>query len=226
MRLLVGNSMSVHSRRYVLNVVLTILCLDFNPLTSTSADCKTTKKYPRTSIVRGKHDGARVTDAWSEVASSCLIYPVSICTNQCLPRYNIEPFFFSSSLSWIPSRFQEEVRPGLGDRMFSLRSAAALFSFSSRLDITITLTFLRAQDDINVPAKLTQFGTNFNTIISGQELHLTRRSTFNLHGLTLNFILPQARSELLTRRLPFIWLPVRNPSPSESPTYPYNLISF
>lgn len=41
-------------------------------------------------------------------------------------KYNIEPFFFSSSLSWIPSRFQEEVRPGKGDH------------------ITVTLTFLRA----------------------------------------------------------------------------------
>ncbi|KIK67895.1 hypothetical protein GYMLUDRAFT_155325 [Collybiopsis luxurians FD-317 M1] len=40
-------------------------------------------------------------------------------------KYNIEPFFFSSSLSLIPSRFQEEVRPGKGDH------------------ITITLTFLR-----------------------------------------------------------------------------------
>ncbi|PBK90757.1 hypothetical protein ARMGADRAFT_1082496 [Armillaria gallica] len=39
--------------------------------------------------------------------------------------YNIEPFFFSSSLSWIPSRFQEEVQPGRGDH------------------ITITLTFLK-----------------------------------------------------------------------------------
>ncbi|KAK7039234.1 hypothetical protein VNI00_010139 [Paramarasmius palmivorus] len=43
-------------------------------------------------------------------------------------RYNIEPFFFSSSLSWIPSRFQEEVRPGKGDH------------------ITVTLTFLRTMD--------------------------------------------------------------------------------
>ena len=31
-------------------------------------------------------------------------------------RYNIEPFFWSSSLSWIPSRFQEEIQPGIGDR--------------------------------------------------------------------------------------------------------------
>ncbi|KAJ3935061.1 MAG: cora-like Mg2+ transporter protein-domain-containing protein [Lentinula lateritia] len=40
-------------------------------------------------------------------------------------KYNIEPFFFSSSLSSIPSRFQEEVRPGKGDH------------------ITITLSFIR-----------------------------------------------------------------------------------
>ena len=31
-------------------------------------------------------------------------------------RYNIEPFFWSSSLSWIPSRFQEEIQSGIGDR--------------------------------------------------------------------------------------------------------------
>ncbi|KAF7341961.1 hypothetical protein MVEN_01782600 [Mycena venus] len=43
-------------------------------------------------------------------------------------KYNIEPFFFSSSLGWIPSRYEEEVRPGQGDH------------------ITITLTFLRPMD--------------------------------------------------------------------------------
>ncbi|KAF8991947.1 hypothetical protein BDQ17DRAFT_1370148 [Cyathus striatus] len=36
------------------------------------------------------------------------------------------PFFFSSSLNWIPSRYQEDVRPGVGDH------------------ITITMTFLRS----------------------------------------------------------------------------------
>ncbi|KAF9559806.1 hypothetical protein CPC08DRAFT_637387 [Agrocybe pediades] len=44
-------------------------------------------------------------------------------------RYNIEPFFWSSSLNWIPSRFQEEVQPGIGDH------------------ITITLTFLRSMSN-------------------------------------------------------------------------------
>ncbi|OJA16732.1 hypothetical protein AZE42_07560 [Rhizopogon vesiculosus] len=40
-------------------------------------------------------------------------------------KYNIEPFFFSSSLNWIPSHYQEEARPGKGDH------------------ITITLPFIR-----------------------------------------------------------------------------------
>jgi hypothetical protein len=31
-------------------------------------------------------------------------------------KYNIEPFFFSSSFNWIPSRYQEDIRPGQGDR--------------------------------------------------------------------------------------------------------------
>ncbi|PPQ75034.1 hypothetical protein CVT26_011932 [Gymnopilus dilepis] len=44
-------------------------------------------------------------------------------------KYNIEPFFWSSSLNWIPSRFQEEIQPGIGDH------------------ITITLTFLRSMSD-------------------------------------------------------------------------------
>ncbi|RDB19710.1 hypothetical protein Hypma_013163 [Hypsizygus marmoreus] len=41
-------------------------------------------------------------------------------------KFNIEPFFFSSSLSWIPSRYQEEIQPGKGDH------------------ITISLTFLKS----------------------------------------------------------------------------------
>ncbi|KDQ62116.1 hypothetical protein JAAARDRAFT_449616 [Jaapia argillacea MUCL 33604] len=40
-------------------------------------------------------------------------------------KYNVEPFFFTSSLNWIPSRYREEVVPGKSDH------------------ITITLTFIR-----------------------------------------------------------------------------------
>lgn len=39
--------------------------------------------------------------------------------------YNIEPFFFSSSANWIPSRYQEDPKPGQGDH------------------ITVTLPFIR-----------------------------------------------------------------------------------
>ncbi|GJJ13335.1 hypothetical protein Clacol_007587 [Clathrus columnatus] len=42
-------------------------------------------------------------------------------------KYNIEPFFFSSSLNWIPSRYQEDEQPDVGDH------------------ITITLPFIRAK---------------------------------------------------------------------------------
>ncbi|KAF9444896.1 hypothetical protein P691DRAFT_806548 [Macrolepiota fuliginosa MF-IS2] len=41
-------------------------------------------------------------------------------------KFNIEPFFWSSSLNWIPSRYQEDPQPGKGDH------------------ITICLTFLRS----------------------------------------------------------------------------------
>jgi len=40
-------------------------------------------------------------------------------------KYNIEPFYFSSSIGWIPSRFQEELKPDKSDH------------------ITITLSFIR-----------------------------------------------------------------------------------
>ncbi|KAG6841075.1 hypothetical protein C0991_002168 [Blastosporella zonata] len=40
-------------------------------------------------------------------------------------KYNIEPFYFSSSIGWIPSRYEEEVKPGQSDH------------------ITISLTFIR-----------------------------------------------------------------------------------
>jgi hypothetical protein len=42
--------------------------------------------------------------------------------------YKIEPFFFSSSINWIPSRYQENSIPKTGDH------------------ITVTLTFIRAVD--------------------------------------------------------------------------------
>ncbi|SJL10692.1 uncharacterized protein ARMOST_14084 [Armillaria ostoyae] len=63
--------------------------------------------------------------------------------------YNIEPFFFSSSLSWIPSRFQEEVQPGRGDRKFISGLRPSTLAQRLRADITITLTFLKTMDYVN-----------------------------------------------------------------------------
>ncbi|KAK2459578.1 hypothetical protein APHAL10511_008388 [Amanita phalloides] len=48
-------------------------------------------------------------------------------------KYNIEPFFFSSSLNWIPSHFQANPRPGIGDQ------------------ITITLPFIQSVNESLVP---------------------------------------------------------------------------
>ncbi|KAE9410090.1 hypothetical protein BT96DRAFT_847881 [Gymnopus androsaceus JB14] len=62
-------------------------------------------------------------------------------------KYNIEPFFFSSSLSWIPSRFQEEVRPGKGDH------------------ITITLSFLRTVQ-MKGPKAFFEFADNSTSVSS------------------------------------------------------------
>ncbi|KAF8635607.1 hypothetical protein AX15_000247 [Amanita polypyramis BW_CC] len=48
-------------------------------------------------------------------------------------KFNIEPFFFSSSLNWIPSRFQEDKREGTGDH------------------ITVTLPFIQSIRGERVP---------------------------------------------------------------------------
>lgn len=62
-------------------------------------------------------------------------------------RYNIEPFFFSSSLNWIPSHYQEEIRPGKGDH------------------ITITLPFMRTmQNPVTRPPSPTTPGSVLSTL--------------------------------------------------------------
>ncbi|KAG6829590.1 hypothetical protein H0H87_010739 [Tephrocybe sp. NHM501043] len=65
-------------------------------------------------------------------------------------RYNIEPFFFSSSLNWIPSRYQENPEPGKGDH------------------ITITLTFLKSMDAL-YDSKGAQSSTSINTVASTED---------------------------------------------------------
>ena len=66
----------------------------------------------------------------------------------CINRYNIEPFFWSSSLNWIPSRFQEEIKDKVGDREFCSEVLDHLdLVINVLVDITITLTFLRSMSD-------------------------------------------------------------------------------
>ncbi|KDR66162.1 hypothetical protein GALMADRAFT_148072 [Galerina marginata CBS 339.88] len=58
--------------------------------------------------------------------------------------YKIEPFFFSSSLNWIPSRYQEHVRQNRGDH------------------ITVTLTFLRTMPNPMTAANTPNVGNTNN----------------------------------------------------------------
>ena len=58
-------------------------------------------------------------------------------------RFDIEPFFFSSFLNWIPSRFQADFNPGVGDST-DLLSSNYFLKVIFMIGLTITLTFLRS----------------------------------------------------------------------------------
>ncbi|GLB39824.1 putative corA-like Mg2+ transporter protein [Lyophyllum shimeji] len=63
-------------------------------------------------------------------------------------KFNIEPFFWSSSINWIPSRFQEDPQPGKGDH------------------ITITLTFLKSMEGLYHNSAGTQSAHSISTVAS------------------------------------------------------------
>ncbi|EAU87069.2 hypothetical protein CC1G_11249 [Coprinopsis cinerea okayama7 len=63
-------------------------------------------------------------------------------------RYNIEPFFFSSTISYIPSRFQSHIKPKEGDH------------------VTLTLSFMRATT--NPATDYPSPGSSFATGVSGR----------------------------------------------------------
>ncbi|KAG6840305.1 hypothetical protein C0991_007630 [Blastosporella zonata] len=81
-------------------------------------------------------------------------------------KYNIEPFFFSSSLNWIPSRYQENPQAGKGDH------------------ITITLTFLKSMDAM-YDSKGSQSSTSINTIASTEDRLTLKGSTIISYHPTL-----------------------------------------
>ncbi|EGN97186.1 hypothetical protein SERLA73DRAFT_183836 [Serpula lacrymans var. lacrymans S7.3] len=71
-------------------------------------------------------------------------------------QYNIEPFFFSSSVNWIPSRYQEEIKLGEGDH------------------ITITLPFIRA---VKCPLSQSETTSIYPPIF--KKTHLISRSSID-----------------------------------------------
>ncbi|KIJ63967.1 hypothetical protein HYDPIDRAFT_175727 [Hydnomerulius pinastri MD-312] len=79
-------------------------------------------------------------------------------------KYNIEPFFFSSSINWIPSRYQDEMRPSEGDHL------------------TITLPFIRSlqnRDTLAIYASLHLLMVHLANNVLVQDLlavHMVRTS--------------------------------------------------
>ncbi|RXW19709.1 hypothetical protein EST38_g6149 [Candolleomyces aberdarensis] len=63
-------------------------------------------------------------------------------------RFNIEPFFFSSSINWIPSRFQEEIQQDVGDH------------------ITLTLTFIKSMSQNKFEDHMSTSGAPGSSIVS------------------------------------------------------------
>ncbi|KAF7329843.1 hypothetical protein MKEN_00247700 [Mycena kentingensis (nom. inval.)] len=92
-------------------------------------------------------------------------------------KYNIEPFFFSSSLGWIPSRYQEEVQPRRGDHL------------------TITLTFLRPMDHPDAkslhtfPSGASSASSTMTTPYSYHEQVIDTQAPLFLHSVDTYLIL-------------------------------------
>ncbi|KAJ7788296.1 hypothetical protein B0H14DRAFT_2949200 [Mycena olivaceomarginata] len=99
-------------------------------------------------------------------------------------RYNIEPFFFSSSLGWIPSRYQEDSQPGQGDhititltflRPLNRPKALSLHTYPSSASSTINSQFdLQEGQVIDIQAPLFLHSSNDYLILDLLAVHLIR----------------------------------------------------
>ncbi|KAF8157287.1 hypothetical protein BJ912DRAFT_1035868 [Pholiota molesta] len=94
-------------------------------------------------------DGIRVRAMFIEQMSGPILQMLGA-------KYNIEPFFWSSSLSWIPSRFQEEIKPGIGDHITV--SLTFLRSMSGHDALHLNAAFSKSQDSLKHPPR-TLLGT-------------------------------------------------------------------
>ncbi len=58
-------------------------------------------------------------------------------------RYNVEPFYFSSTIGWTPCRFQSNVVSNISDRQYK---SFLFFPFPDdyTLDLTVVFTFIRS----------------------------------------------------------------------------------
>ena len=74
-----------------------------------------TTRYTTESLVHPRFVWTGSSDVGHKVVSIFYL-PSVLCLSNNELRYNIEPFFWSSSFNWIPSQFQDDVRPGIGDR--------------------------------------------------------------------------------------------------------------
>ncbi|KAF8236168.1 hypothetical protein L208DRAFT_1253151 [Tricholoma matsutake] len=94
-------------------------------------------------------------------------------------RFNIEPFFFSSSLNWIPSRYQEEVQDRKGDH------------------VTVTLTFLKS---IQIPNR--SLVASFHDSTSIPDIPSRKKQMVDTHApLPLRFTDRQLVVDLLSVHL-------------------------
>lgn len=98
------------------------------------------------------------------VALYCPPASLTVSTQRRSNRYNVEPFFFSSSINWIPSRYQACIlcaplyqphlisrlsRKILSPKWETVRGNWSIIDNltpSNRIDITVTLTFMRTMD--------------------------------------------------------------------------------
>lgn len=77
----------------------------------------TTREYPCKMPVYRQAIASLIEDARHEVSDFNL--SVNLQTQNQNPtqyRYDVEPFFWTSSINWIPARYQENINAGTGDR--------------------------------------------------------------------------------------------------------------
>ncbi|KAG1767591.1 hypothetical protein EV702DRAFT_748494 [Suillus placidus] len=95
-------------------------------------------------------------------------------------KYNIEPFFFASSTNWIPSRYREDVRHGVGDH------------------ITVILPFIRTAEKTRFSSSDMKPNEKKNTIDVMAPLHLHGEHVLLIDLLAVHMIREKNCSTIIT----------------------------